>query len=180
MKSYLLIFVFSIILSSCYKQSIPDAMLNKTGTQNENTATMSYEINGKLITIKSKHTDQQSAGFSNLYCQKSAGYIISGRGDEGELVFHFFTDSLEVDNYRYPSSFGPRYFTNFEGRPQYVYGPTDYMEFNISSYKDGYISGNFSGQLTPVITAGYPDNVYGATGSVLIKNGSFNNVPVFY
>ena len=180
MKSYLLIFVFSITLSSCYKQSIADAMLNKSGTQNGNTATMSYEINGKSVSISIKNGDQQTPGFSNLYCQKSAGYLLYGMGDEGELIFHFFTDSLEVDNYRYPSSFGPMYFTNFEGRPQYVYGPTDYMDFNISSYKDGYISGNFSGQLTPAIVVGTLNNIYGDLGSVLIKNGKFDNVRVYY
>lgn len=180
MKSFLLIFVFSIILSSCYKQSIPDAMLNKSGIQNGNTASMSYEINGKLVSISIKNSDQQSPGFSSLYCHKSAGYRLSGTGDEGELVFTFFTDSLEVGNYRYPSGFGPMYFTNFEGRPQYVYGPTDYMDFNVSSYKDGYISGNFSGQLTPAIVVGTLNNIYGDLGSVLIKNGKFNNVRVYY
>jgi hypothetical protein len=54
------------------------------------------------------------------------------------------------------------------------------MDFNITSYKDGRISGNFSGQLSPLVYQGYYANTYGTFGSVLIKNGSFNNVPVIY
>ena len=180
MKFYFIIFSITIILSSCYKQSIPDAMLNKSGGENEKTATLSYEINGQLVTISVKNADQQVPGFRTLYCEKSVGYILSGTSNDGDFVFTFFTDSLEAGNYQYTSNYGPRYVTTFEGRPQYVYGATDNMNFNITSYKDGHISGNFSGQLTPVIMAGNPDNVYGATGSVLIKNGSFNNVPIFY
>jgi len=72
------------------------------------------------------------------------------------------------------------YVTSFEGKPQYVYNPGDNMNFTVTSYTDGHISGNFSGQLTPAISPGYPDNIYGTPGSVLIKNGSFKNVPVFY
>lgn len=31
-----------------------------------------------------------------------------------------------------------------------------------------------------MVTAGYPFNTYGAPGSVLITNGNFKDVPVFY
>jgi hypothetical protein len=69
---------------------------------------------------------------------------------------------------------------SFNGTNEYVHVPSDSMSFNITSYKDGRISGNFSGQLTPMVVAGYPNNTYGAPGSVLVTNGSFQNVPVFY
>jgi hypothetical protein len=85
-----------------------------------------------------------------------------------------------VGNYNYTSNYGPLYVTTFGGYPQYVYGPTDNMSFTITTYKDRHISGNFSGRLTPAIIPGYPNNVYGVPGSLLIKNGSFNNVPIVY
>lgn len=154
-------------------------MLNNGGNQTT-TATLSYEINGNMVTISVKDADNQLAGSRKLYCEKASGYLLSGVSSFGDLVFAFNTDSLKVGNYKYTSDFGPMYVTTFEGRPQYVYGPTDNMNFTVTSYKDGHISGNFSGQLTPAIIQRFPDNIYGTPGSVVIKNGSFNNVPVFY
>jgi len=180
MKFYLIIAAISILLSSCLKQSIADAMLDKPGTQTNITATLSYKINGSPVTITVMDADHQPTGNRTLYCEKSNGYILDGLTGTGEFVFTFLTDSLKVGNYKYTSNYGPLYVTDFQGAPQYVAGPTDYMDFNITSYKDGHISGNFSGQLTPVAISGYPNNVYGTPGSVLIKNGSFTNVPVVY
>jgi hypothetical protein len=180
MRFYLIIIATTIILPSCLKQSIPDAMMNKSVGQNGITATLSYEINGKLVTISVKDADNQSPGFRRLSCEKSNVYVLSGVGDDGEFVFTFFTDSLRVGNYKYTGNYGPMYVTTFEGKPQYVYFPADNMNFNVTTYKDGHFSGNFSGQLTPAISQGNPNNVYGAAGSVLIKNGSFTNVPVVY
>ena len=181
MKFYLTIAAISIVLSSCLKQSIADAMLNRSGQQANNiTASLSYEINGKLVKISVEDADHQAPTYRRLSCEKSVGYVLSGAGSEGAIVYTFFTDSLKVGSYNYPSNFGPLYVTDFKGVPQYVYGPTDHMNFTVTSYKDGHISGNFSGQLTPAVIAGYPDNVYGTSGSVLIKNGSFSNVPVIY
>ena len=181
MKFYLPIAAISIVLSSCLKQSIADAMLNRSVQQANNiTASLSYEINGKLVNITVEDADHQVPGFRKLSCEKSGGYILSGVGSEGEIVYTFFTDSLKVGTYNYTSNYGPLYVTDFQGKPQYVHDPNDHMNFTVTSYKDGHISGNFSGQLTPAVIAGYPDNVYGTSGSVLIKNGSFNNVPVIY
>jgi hypothetical protein len=179
MKFYLVIAAISIVLSSCLKESIADAMINKS-TQNQVTATLSYEINGKPVTISVKDADNQPPGNRKLECVKSVGYILSGVGDGGDFVFTFFTDSLKVGNYKYISNYGPLYVTTFEGKPQYVYGATDNMNFNIATYTDGHISGNFSGQLTPAVIPGFPNNVYGIPGSVVIENGLFTNVPVFY
>ena len=179
-KIYFIIIAITIIFSSCLKQSIPDAMLNKSGTPNDVTATLSYEINGKLVTISVKESDNRVSGFRTLSCEKSGGYVLGGVSNDGDFVFTFFTDSLKVGNYKYTTNYGAMYVTTFQGKPQYVHFPTDYMDFNVTAYKDGRISGNFSGQLTTALAQGYPDNVYGAPGAVLIKNGSFNNVPVIY
>ena len=179
MKFYLILITITILLSSCFKQSIADAMLNTSAKQT--TATLSYEINGNLVTVSVKDADHQIAGSRILDCEKSgSSYVLGAVIDYGDFVFTFYTDSLKVGNYKYTSNYGPMYVTTFQGTPQYVAGPTDNMNFNITSYKDGHISGNFSGQLTPAIIPGYPNNVYGTYGSVLIKNGLFNNIPVVY
>jgi hypothetical protein len=180
MKLYLIIAAITVFLSSCLKQSIPDAMLGITVKGPVQTATMNYEINGNPVAISVMDADNQLAGSRRLYCEKSSGYLLSGLSNYTEFLFTFYTDSLIVGNYKYTSSYGHMYVTTFEGKPQYVYSPGDYLDFNVSSYKDGHISGNFSGQLTPAISQGYPNNIYGTPGSVVIKNGSFNNVPVFY
>jgi len=175
MKFYLIITAITVLLSSCLKQSIPDAMLDNVGKQNKITATMSYESNGNLVTISVEDADNQGPGTHTLECVKSNGYVLSAISSSGEFVFTFFTDSLMVGNYTYPSTWGPMYVTDFQGSPQYVYNPTDIMSFDVTTYKDGHISGNFSGQLTPK-----PNNIYGVPSSVSIKNGSFNNVPIVY
>lgn len=180
MKFYLIIAAITILLPSCLKQSIPDAMLGISGKQTKITATLRYEINGNLVSITVEDADRQGPGIHTLECVKSSNYVLSGITSSGDFVFTFFTDSLKVGNYNYASSYGPMYISTFQGKAQYVYGPTDHMSFNVTTYKDGHISGNFSGQLTPVITPGFPNNIYGVPGSVSIKNGSFTNVPVAY
>lgn len=167
------------LFSSCLKQSIADAMLNKSGEQNQ-TATLSYEINGKPVSVSVKDSENGIGGFRTLECVKAGGYVLSAIIPSGDFVFTFYTDSLKTQNYQYLSSFGPSYVTTFEGRPQYVYGPSDKISFTVTSYKDGRISGTFTGQLTPSISQSTSGNVYGTPGSVVIRNGSFTNIPVIY
>lgn len=181
MKFYLIIIAITIFLSSCLKRSIPDAMLG-ISKQKKITATLSYEINGNLVTISVDDADHQDTNYYRLACIKSNSYYyLDAIGDPyGEFTFNFYTDSLKAGSYNYPSGWGPTYVTTFQGNPQYVVYPTDDLSFNVTTYKNGHISGNFSGHITPAIIPGYPYNVYGNPGSVSITNGSFNNVPVFY
>ena len=144
------------------------------------TATMSYEINGTLVSISVPDAGNQLPGGSTLSCTKSNGYVLDALSSYGEFAFTFYTDSLQVGTYTYLSSYGPMYITDFNNTDEFVYGPTDSVSFNVTKYQNGYISGNFSGQLTPMISAGYPNNTYGVPGSVSIKNGTFSNVPIFY
>jgi len=174
-KFYLIITAITVLLSSCLKQSIPDAMLGISGKQTKITATMRYEINGTLVSISVDDADHQGPGVHTLECIKSNGYVLSAIGSSGELVFTFLTDSLKVGSYNYPSAWGATYVTDFQGSPQYIYSPTDNMNFDVTLYKDGHINGNFSGQLTPM-----RDNIYGASSSVSITNGTFTNIPIVY
>jgi len=176
MKNFLIIAAVSLLFSSCLKQSIADAMLNKSGKQSKVTATLNYEINGKKETVIVEDADNQIMGSRRLYCEKSGGYVLSAIVSSFDFIFTFHTDTLKVGNYKYTSNYGPMYVTTFQRYPNYVVSPTDHMSFTVTSHIDGHISGTFSGQLTPAIS----QNMYGTPGSVLIKNGTFTNVPVYY
>ncbi|TMI78107.1 MAG: hypothetical protein E6H10_17775 [Bacteroidetes bacterium] len=174
MKFYLIATAIPILLSSCLKQSIPDAMLG-TSKHTKITATLSYEINGNLVNVSVDDADNQASNFHTLECVKLNGYYnLSAITDFGEFTFNFFTDSLKVGSYNYPTNSGGIYVTDFHG-PNFVYYPMDKMNFNVTTYEAGHISGNFSGVLTPQV-----NNIWGAASSVTIKNGSFKNVPIFY
>ena len=183
MKFYLVIAAIAIFFPSCLKESIADAMLDSknSGEQAKTTATLSYEINGNTVSISVDDADNQDPIYYKLGCRKNAGYYsLQGLSNSGETTFAFYTDSLTQGNYKYLGTFGDMFFIDYNGTNEYVHAASDSMSFNITSYKNGHISGNFSGALTPLITAGTINNIFGTPGSVLITNGSFQNVPIFY
>lgn len=176
MKFYFVLIAASMLLSSCFKKSIADAMLeSKNGPRV--TATFSYEINGTPVSTTVKDADHQGI-YPELQCEKNNGYVLWCSTNDFE--FTFYTDSLKVGNYNYPSSYSGIYVVSYPGTANYIAGPPDYMDVNVTSYKNGHISGNFSGRLSPLVYQGPYGNTYGTFGSVIIKNGSFNNVPVVY
>jgi hypothetical protein len=182
MKLFLITAILSFLLSACLKQSIPDAMLNaeNSGGQGDVTATLSYKVNGNAVSLSVPDAESQNPSLYTLGCTKFGGYILDAVTSSGEFTFNFGTDSLTTGNYIYTGIYGDIFVTTYNGQDEFVHVPTDSMSFNVTSYKNGLISGNFSGQLTPMISAGNPNNIYGTPGSVLITNGSFQNVPVFY
>ncbi len=179
MKSYLII-ITAIFFSSCLKQSIPDAIL---ASKNAGiiTATMSYKVNGDPVSISLKNADQQdpSSYYYTLLCIKSGNYYsLAGRSNTGELDFNFYTDSLTTGNYKYTGAYGEMFAVTYNNTYGYVYAATDSMSFNITSYNNGLISGNFLGMVSPVTAGG--TSLLGTPGSILITDGSFQNIPVFY
>ena len=184
MKFYFILIISMILFSSCLKQSIPDAMLasKNSGGKGSITATLSYKINGNPVNISVADADNQSLyPYYTLGCSKNTGYYnIEGISNSGEITFTFYTDSLTVGTYRRAISYYDPFVTSYNGENEYLYAPSDSITVNITSYDKGHISGNFSGALTPMIAAGNPYNTYGTPSSVLITNGSFKNVPVFY
>jgi len=183
MRFFAITSIVAIFLSSCLKQSIPDAMLgNKnSGGRGMVTATLSYKLNGNTVNISVDDADNQNALHYTLGCSKSAGYYgLDGLSNSGETSFLFFTDTLRVGNYKYLGTYGDMFFISYNGTDEYVHAPSDSLSFNITSYNNGHISGNFSGVLTPLVTASTVNNIFGDPGSVLITNGFFKNVPVFY
>jgi hypothetical protein len=182
MKPYLVV-VAMVLFSSCLKQSIPDAMLhakNSGGQGGGPTATLSYSLNGNAVSISVPNADSQNPSYYTLGCTKVSAYYLEAISPSGETTFTFYTDSLTAGRYTYTGLYGDMYFIDYNGQNEYVHAATDSLSFTITSYKSGHISGNFSGRLTPMISAGNPTNIYGVSGSILITNGTFQNVPVFY
>lgn len=181
MKFYVIGLAMAIFLLSCLKQSIPDAMLGSksSGGRGKVTATLSYKINGNAVNISVDDADNQNPNSYILGCSKSTGYYsLGGLSNSGETSFSFYTDTLTVGNYKYLGTYGDMFFIDYYNTAEYVHAPSDSMSINITSYNNGHISGNFSGLLTPLLDAN--NNTYGVPGSVLITNGSFENIPVFY
>jgi hypothetical protein len=188
MRKLLIAFLMILFLSSCLKQSISDAMMDKQNSGGSSgVATMTYVINGNTVTTSVNDPDSQSPTSYQLGCSKttypgtnSSVYNLDCVGASGETTFTFGTDSLTVGNYSYTGIYGDLFVLSYNGEDEFLHDPSDSISFNITSYSQGHISGNFSGRLTPMISAGNPNNTYGAPGSVLITEGSFKNVPVFY
>ncbi len=191
MRQLLIYFLMIISLSSCLKQSIADAMLAEENSGNHGNspavATMTYAVNGNTVTNSVNDPDSQMPTSYQLGCSKilypgtnSTVYNLDCVGTTGEMTFTFFTDSLTVGNYLYTGVYGDLFVLDYNNISDFVHDPADSISFNITSYSNGHISGNFAGRLTPMTAAGYPTNTYGSPGSVLITKGSFKDVPVFY
>lgn len=181
-KFYLATVLMAIIFVGCLKQSIPDAMLGaKNSGKHATTATLNYKINGTAVNLSVADADNQAAGNYTLSCNKYPGYFgLDAVTNSGEFTFLFYTDSLTVGNYKYIGTYGDMFFIDYNNTAEFVHDPSDSMSFNITSYSNGHISGNFSGVLTPLVTGSTINNIYGISSSVFITEGSFQNVPIFY
>src|ERR1700728_2022851 len=98
MKLYLIAAVLSVLLPSCLKQSIPDAMLAKenSGGGGDVTATLSYKINGNAVNLTVPDAESQDPNSYTLGCTKFGGYILDGVTSSGEFTYNFFSDSLTI------------------------------------------------------------------------------------
>jgi len=188
MRQLLVAFLMIIFLSSCLKQSIADAMIAEQNSRTgSGVATMNYTVNGNTVTTSVNDADSQDPrsyqlGFSKTVFPgtNSTVYILDCLSNSGEMTYTFGTDSLTTGEYEYDGIYGDLFVLSYNSENEFVHDPTDFIRFNITSYSQGHISGIFSARLTPMISAGNPNNTYGPVGSVLVTNGSFKNVPVFY
>src|ERR1700733_11218964 len=153
----------------------------KTSSTGGATATLSYELNGNPVKITVANAGNQDPNAYMLGVNKSPGlYIFSGLGSTGETNFLFYTDSLTAIKYTCTGNYGDMFFISYNGQDEFVHVESDFLSLTITSCNNGRISGTFSGQLTPIINAGAINNTFGNPGSIMITNGVFENVPVFY
>jgi hypothetical protein len=178
MKFFLIIIATGILFSSCLKQSIPDAMLNSQNGGNV-TATISYKVNGNPVSLTVADANSQDSLYYTLGCIKQPGgsYLLDALTNTGEFTFYFLTDTLKPGNY-YINGHLDLFIMEYNGTNGYLYAATDSIGFTITSNNKGHINGTFSGRLSPLLDAN--NNTYGTPGSVVITDGSFQNIPVLY
>jgi len=181
MKSLVATITLALFFASCLKESIPEAIANKKNGPKV-PASFSFKVNGITKSYCVDDVRKQSTNPYSFSCTKTAGrYDIFGKVEIGAAYFSIYTDSLSVRNYTYtPADIWSTAVADTGYLPFYIYAPTDRISINISSYSNGYISGNFTALLTPVIDGSRIPYTYGAPSSIAITEGSFKNVPVFY
>lgn len=110
--------------------------------------------------------------------QKTRYLLNAQKGINNIFITAIVTDSLQQKNYHYDSTnndLGIFMFTIKSGGSQsMLFYKGDYFDVNISSYKNGRISGSFSAKITPLSLD------YNLRGTILITDGKLNNVPVTY
>ena len=179
MKQFAAYLLLAITLSSCLKETIAGAMMkSETEALAGSSISMSYKVNGVLV----QTTVNDLTNYDRLSCTKTNNYsyVLSFGSSSGELSFQFYTDSLKTKNYVYSGTNGTQHFLSYNNTNGYARYATDSISFNVTSYTNRRISGNFSGRLTPSLVEGANTTTYGTPGSILITKGSFDNVPVSY
>lgn len=109
MKSLAATITLALFLSSCLKESIPEAMANKKNGPKV-PASFSFKVNGITKSYSVEDVRMQGSYPYNLSCTKTANsYDIFGKVEIGSAYFSIYTDSLSVGNYSYPTARGGRY-----------------------------------------------------------------------
>ena len=175
-------YLFVCIIVSCSKDN------TKTNSNVPGAGgSVQFKVNGQLIVINNKSTSSgQYAQFNRriyiLPIQNDTSYEMASQNGQIEgcyLTFH--TDSLHEIHYHYDSLGGDvlgNIVDNSNGSAPYF--KDDYLDVNITSYKNSRISGNFNGKFSP-FTIG-PNWVfdYNSRGSKLITEGRFDSLAVYY
>lgn len=182
MKYTALLLTLSIFLSSCLKESIPGAMLKKQhGTAVP--ASFSYKLNGNPVNLTIDDVRNQiTVPFAPLSCTKVPGrYEMFAMTEAGGFSLFFFTDSLVVGSYNYTTGdVGEMYVLDYFNQTEFLHAPTDRVSINVTSKANGYISGNFSAVLTPMVDGSTNPYIFGTPSSINVTEGKFSNVPLFY
>jgi len=183
MKQILSIWIAAIFFASC----------NKDPTTGNNTptiadGTLQYKVNGNLVTIK--NISIADAEYTVFFKQlQGTGiphtrYMFNGqKGANNIWVFGIESDSLTLGNYTYDSTYlYPSAIVTtmtYNGQQSALFYGGDVMSINITSYSNGFISGNFTAKFTPFpIIIGVPD--YSTRGTTLITEGEFKNIKCIY
>lgn len=172
--------VLLLALISCSKP--------KNDTENTNVSgSISYTVNGTTITMNNVDI---STGEGVVIAKQLKGDLISStryllnaqKGLNNFLGVVIISDSLKVAGYHCDSTqldnlnFMAVDNLNYNGQISSLYYNGDYLDVQITSYKNNRVSGTFSGKFTP------QKNVfdYAFHGTVVITDGKLNNVPVIY
>lgn len=180
MKKIALLFTSVVLLFafSCKKEN---------GSSLDSTGSIGYKVNGKSYSMSNVNL---SNGEGVAFSKQLKGNLISEtrylfnaqKGSNNVILFSIVTDSLKSEKFHYDSASTQQDVLLFlasimaDGQQSMLLYGTDYLDIDISSYKNGHVSGSFSGKFTPL--ANGVD--YNNRGTVDISEGKLNNVPVIY
>lgn len=182
MKSLIVTISLALFFASCLKESIPEAIDNKKNGPKV-PASFSFKVNGIARSYSVEDVrKERTYSYPIFSCRKEVNrYDIHGQVESSSAYFSVYTDSLSVGNYSYTiADAGTREIADTGYLPFFLLAPTDKINISISAHSNGYISGNFNAVLTPAIAGSSFPFTFGAPGSIVITEGSFKNVPVFY
>lgn len=178
-----IIFIFcTIALFSCSKDA--------SGPGTLVAGSIEYKVNGIEVDFDNANiANGEMAIFSKQLkgLVPATRYLLNaGKGSNNLIGFTIITDSLNKTRYHYDSStiksnlisFQCIAATNGQGAGLFFNG--DYLDVNITSYKDSRITGTFTAKITPLPTSGAGGLNYNSRGSVVITDGKLNNVQVIY
>lgn len=172
---YLLLCIASVSCSKDKKNQAPATSA---------AGSIQYKVNGQLIVM-------DNVNFANnegaIFVRQLKGPVLSQtryllnaqKGTTNVILTTIVTDSLHQINYHYDSAYNTANSGVFEftlesaGIVSSLYFSGDYIDINITSYKNSRVSGNFSAKVSPL-------SDYSTRGTVLITDGVLDNVPVTY
>ena len=183
MKQFLSISFAAIFFASCTRDP-------NTGNNTPTIAdgTLQYKVNGNLVTIK--NISIADAEYTVFFKQLQGTaiphtrYMFNGqKGANNIWVFGIQTDSLTLGNYTYDSTYlYPSHILTtmtYNGQQSALFYRGDVMSINITSYSNGFISGNFTAKFTPLGSLGTVP-AYSTRGTTLITEGEFKNIKCIY
>lgn len=166
-----------IILLSCGKEK------NYPFNPSSISGLIQYKVNGQLVVMDNADTlNKAGASFAKQlkgFLPDTRYFLNAQNGINNTIVTAIVTDSLQLINYHYDSTFmhssaSGTFALVYNGQGATILFNGDYFDVNIFSYKNARISGTFSAKLTPL--AGSLD--YSNRNSVVITEGIIDNVPV--
>ena len=177
---YFTIVLTAVIFYSCSKDTNIPPDTTSSGL-------IQYKVNGTDVVMN--NVDVPSGQFVVFNKQlkgiaPETRYLLSAqKGADNLLIFPIVTDSLHEINYHYdstsihnkPAAFA--FSLEHTGETSTIIYHTDSFHVNISTYKNGRISGTFAGKFTPYSTQGVS---FDDRGTMIISEGKMINIPVIF
>ncbi len=170
-----LLFVSVAVLISCNKGS------NNSPTVAD--GTLQYKINDTLVTMQNVNVGAGqyvifSKQLQGSFFQNASYRLEAQTGVNNAIAFAIGTDSLKAQNYVVDTSTlrltGLPTTLVFMANISTLYYSSDYLKINITSYTNGFISGSFSGKLSPLPLS------FDTRGTTIITDGVFRNIKCVY
>ncbi len=174
-----MLFFAITIFSSCSKNS-------NTTSPSIDEGSFQYKVNGNLVTINNGNISSEYAVFFKILrgnLIQNTSYMFNGqKGSNNVFVFGIQSDSLSIRTYTYDSTYASSSniltTMTYNGQQSLLFYNGDNLSINITSYLNGFISGNFTAKFTPITNS--PNIDYSKRGTTLITEGQFRNIKCTY